>query len=179
MYPVIYRDNKNIVVSIASDKLTPENIRIEAKLYDFAGKILWQKDIDTLLAANTSSIYMSVPEKKLLGKAAASQCVFEVCVKAEGQDLAKNLFYFKDCKDLKLGNPGIKKTIVRTGDQKYEIILSAEKLAKNVALYMPSSEGFFSDNYFDMIPGRIYNIRYTGDSKNPEAEMEIKCINEL
>jgi beta-mannosidase len=178
VYPVIFRDGKNINISVASDKLSSANIRIEATLYDFAGKVLWQKNTDTLLAANASSVYMSIPENKLLTKVSASQSVFEAVVKSGDQVLAENLFYFKDCKDLKLGKPIIKKTITKTGNNEYEIALTADKLVKNLAFYTKVSEGFFSNNYFDVIPGKVYKITFIGNSENLGAELELKCINE-
>jgi len=179
VYPIIYREGKNINVSVASDKLKPENIRIEAKLYDFAGKILWQKNIDTLLAANTSGVYMSVVEDELLTKGMASQSVFEIIIKAENQILSENLFYFIDCKNLKFEYPGIERTIVTTGENEYEISLTTKKLAKNVALFTSAEIGSFSENYFDMIPGRIYKVNFKGVINDLESDMFIKTVNEL
>lgn len=48
---------------------------------------------------------------------------------------------------------------MKVGKRKYEIDLIIDKLAKNVTLFNSKSEGFFTDNYFDMIPGKTYTIK--------------------
>jgi len=45
----------------------------------------------------------------------------------------------------------------------FDITLKADKLAKNVYLQMGDEEGFFSDNYFDMLPGESVTINLKTD----------------
>ncbi len=99
-YPIIFMDNENLKVSVANDNLNPEEVTLELKLYDFSGTILWQKEIDTVLLANTSHVYLSIPQHELLSKGDASQMVFEVLIKAENEVVADNHYYFDDCKEL-------------------------------------------------------------------------------
>ena len=43
--------------------------------------------------------------------------------------------------------------------------MSADKLAKNVAVSYDGVTGIFSDNYFDLLPGQTHEIRLrTGDA---------------
>jgi beta-mannosidase len=41
--------------------------------------------------------------------------------------------------------------------------LKTDKLAKNVYLQIEDEEGFFSDNYFDMLPGEKVTINLKTD----------------
>ncbi|MBK7476670.1 MAG: hypothetical protein IPI11_11890 [Haliscomenobacter sp.] len=41
------------------------------------------------------------------------------------------------------------------------IRLKADRLAKNVYLDFPEAEGFFSDNYFDLLPGETVEVGFT------------------
>ena len=176
VYPIIYRESTDIKVTVANDRLTSEKMTLVAKLYDFEGKILWEKQIDTMIVANSSLVYLKVPEKELLSKTSASKSIFEVSVQSGDQVLAINQFYFTDGKNLQLENPEITKSIAKSGDQEYELTLTTKKLAKNVSLITTNSEGFFSDNFFDMIPGKTYKIKFTGEAINLDGDIRMMSL---
>ena len=67
---------------------------------------------------------------------------------------ASSLFYFVKPKDLQLTNPNIQ--ITKLDEQTYEIF--SDVLAKNVYL-SAAEEVFFSDNYFDILPGQKVLIK--------------------
>jgi beta-mannosidase len=60
---------------------------------------------------------------------------------------------------------------VKKSDNGYTVELSTDKLAKNVYLQI-EEEGFFSDNYFDLLPGRNVVINFT--SKKPVENLQNK-----
>ena len=170
--PVIYRDGKEIKIAIANDQLETSKHQLEVTLYDFSGKILWQKSEEIELAGNSSQTYLTIAEKELLAKGNPAQMALEVKVKNSGTTVAENLFYFRDIKALQFEKPVIEKSIEKMGDNKYAITLKCNTLAKNVAL-SNASEGRFSNNYFDMIPGKSYSISFSGDLS---ADVEIKTL---
>jgi beta-mannosidase len=45
----------------------------------------------------------------------------------------------------------------------FDIELKTDKLAKNVYLQIEDEEGFFSDNYFDMLPGSRVKVNLKTD----------------
>jgi beta-mannosidase len=176
--PVIYREGNNINVAVVSDLPDSFDITIEATLYDFDGSVLWENKKDTLLAANASHIYMSMPEKELLSAGPASSSVLHVIVRSEEKTFSENNFYFTDCKELNLMNPGIQRVITKINENEFEIELSSQSLAKNVALSTSITEGFFSDNFFDLIPGKSYKIKFTGAANDLDEELEVMSVNE-
>ena len=115
---------------------------------------------------------MAIAEKELLAKGNPAQMVFEVKVKNGDVLVAENLFYFHEVKALKLEKPLIEKSIKKMGDNKYVVSLKCGTLVKNVALNT-ISEGRFSNNYFDMLPGKTYTLDFLGDLS---CELEIKTI---
>lgn len=179
LYPIIVRDKDRIVVKVANDKLVSEKLTLVATLYDFAGNMKWSKQVEIASVPNSSQVYLSIPEKELVEKGAANQSVLVVEVKAGNELIADNMFYFKDVKELLLEKPIITKSIKQLSAHEFEITLSTDKLAKNVALFTRKTEGKFSDNYFDILPGRSYKIMFSGNSKNLGKELEMKCLNDL
>ena len=160
--PVVFRDGADIKIAIANDNLETAKRQLEATLYDFSGKVLWQKSEEIALAGNSSQTYMTIAEKELLAKGNPAQMALEVKVKNSETTVAENLFYFREAKALQLEKPVMEKTIEKADVNKYVITLKSGTLAKNVALNT-ASEGHFSNNYFDMLPGKSYSISFSGD----------------
>jgi len=72
--------------------------------------------------------------------------------------VSNNTLYFQPIKNIPLPKPEVKSEINQV-DGGFEIALSTNKLAKNVYLTIGDEPGFFSDNYFDLIPGQPVQIK--------------------
>jgi len=173
--PVIFREGTDLKIAVANDQLETAKHQLEATLYDFSGKILWQKSEEIELLGNSSKTYLTIAEKELISKSIPAQMVLEVKVKSGETIVAENLFYFREVKALQLEKPVIEKSIENMGDNKYAITLKCNTLAKNVAL-SNASEGRFSNNYFDMLPGKTYQINFTGTADDLTKNLEINTL---
>ena len=67
--------------------------------------------------------------------------------------LAQKNYYFTQPKNLNLPKPVISTDIEKKAST-WVIRLKSDVLAKNVYLNFPGVEGFFSDNYLDLLPGK-------------------------
>ena len=89
---------------------------------------------------------------------------------------ATSILYYHPPKDLNLQTPNIEITItkIKAG---YGIELSTDNLAKNVYLSIPK-EGFFTDNYFDLIPekNKLIIFETTEIIENFEEQLKIKSL---
>ncbi|MGE5412500.1 MAG: glycoside hydrolase family 2 protein, partial [Clostridiales bacterium] len=91
-----------------------------------------------------------------------------------GEMLSENIMYFRQPKDLSLEKPEIKMQIGKTTNG-YSIELSTNKLAKDVYLSL-EEEGFFTDNYFDLIPGKAKKLELITANEISDIEKKIKII---
>lgn len=178
MLVIPMKKENNLQIVVANDNLQNEPVSIILTLFNFDGSQLWTKEFSSEISANTSKSYFSIPENELLSKGPSDKMVLSARLVKNGKAESENLFYFKDCKELTLEKPEIVKNIVRKGESAFEITLSTNKLAKNVALFTSKTEGFFSENFFDMIPGKEYKIIFTGKAENLKDELEVMCVNE-
>ena len=65
------------------------------------------------------------------------------------------------------------------GDGYYDVTFSAEKLVKNLFV-STGYEGFFSDNYFDLLPGETKTVRfYTGQNDVEKEDFIIKSLGSI
>jgi beta-mannosidase len=83
--------------------------------------------------------------------------VFTAELLENGKVLSKNSFFFEPFKKLKTEHPTVEHSITKT-ESGFDITLQTDKLAKNVYLQIGDEKGFFSDNYFDLLPGEEVTI---------------------
>ena len=173
---VPYLNEDKVTVNVVSDNLSDEKGVLELTVYDFSGKELWKEQHDVTVKANSSQVYATVPIDHVKSLGRENEMVMQASLTV-GEQIVSNNIYLKDSKDLALQKPVIEKQVVQKNAQEAEIRLRANTLVKNIGL-TTSAEGRFSDNYFDMIPGKEYIILFTGDAANLEKDFAMQTVNE-
>jgi len=95
----------------------------------------------------------------VIGKEAKNKVVIVAELVEDGNSVSENILYLDLPKNLNLPAAIVRKKIVKINTG-FEITLESDKLAKHVYLKNDATEGFFSDNYFDLVPGREVKIQY-------------------
>ena len=165
---------------IINDRFTALKGNLNLKLFHFDGKILEKKSLPVTMGENSSVIVHKASIKDITKDLDTSQMVFFSELKIKDKVIDENYLYFSKPKFLTLHNPGIKITTQRINRNTYEIGLTCKYLAKNVCLNS-LCEGEFSDNYFDMIPGRSYKVSFflKGSCKTFEKNLKVTSLNEI
>ncbi|VGO19552.1 beta-mannosidase [Pontiella sulfatireligans] len=149
-------------IHIVSDKLQPLPGTLRLKVMDFNGKLLWTKTLDATVPANTSTVMYSIPREEILEGIDDTQAVLLAEWVEEGAVQADALYYFRRVKDLELPEATVTHKIKSVSDG-FEITLKTDQLAKNVYLTIGDEDGFFSDNYFDLLPGTEVSVHLKTD----------------
>ena len=89
--------------------------------------------------------------------------------------MAENLTYFRLPKDLKLSPPEMVVKIAGLKDG-CSIELSCRSLARSVLLACGDDDGFFSDNYFDLLPGETKRVEYRTSVDEANVKRQLKAI---
>jgi len=162
--------NDSLKVFVVSDKLQNVKAELDLRIVRFDGEEQWS-DIQIVdIAANSSKIYY----KKEVPGFPKNNHLFSVRLIYNNKLLASNNYYFMPVKDLQLPEPNIQKKIVKT-EKGYQIILKTDKLARNI-FFSVNGDGFFSDNYFDLLPGEEKRITYIPEQASDSFEKELKVI---
>lgn len=161
-------EKDNVKVFLVSDKLNDIDAVLDLKIMDFAGKIVWENSIKTEVPANSSGVFAIIDDLKF----SHSDHLITASLSLKDSVIASNCYYFLPPKDLHLPAVEIKKEIEAV-EEGYLIRLTSDKLAKNVFLSC-KAEGFFSDNYFDMIPGETKELFFQTQTGSIE---DIKTLN--
>ncbi len=152
-------------VYFVSDRLEPITGNLCLSLLDMTGKILWQRDIPLTIAANSSKSVFEIEKKSLCSGLDKSKLVLHAEFKKEHAMLATALYYFVPPKDLTLSEPTIHrevKCLEFLGVKMLGLTLLSDRLVKSVYLTVEGESGSFSDNFFDLLPGRSVTVLFNG-----------------
>lgn len=164
-----YVENDVLKVYGVSDLPDSAVVHLRVRAMTLDGKVFNEVNLpDTLLLADSSKVLWEMPLKKFLEKHKPENTMIECqLLAADSTVLSHRLLFVTVPKNLKLSNPRIKTTVSKQ-PLGYEITLTCENLAKNVFL-QSSADGFFSDNYFDLIPGESKTVLFTTKADLKEA----------
>jgi len=168
---VSFESQKEIVkVYVVSDKLTYTHLNLDLKIVDFKGEIFWESNTNIEVQSGSSKAFANIDIRNvsrsnhfIIGKLLQSDSV-----------LAMNCYYFEPPKDLRLPAVEIKKEIEAV-EEGYRIRLTSDKLAKNVFLSC-DADGFFSGNYFDLMPGETLEILFSTQNSTIEEIKNLQLL---
>lgn len=159
-----YEEGIKFKVGIVNDRLEPVKAELRMRLVDFDGKVIWEEASLLDIPANSSDDYFDVNRNELRFKyrKVINEVVFVTEIVENGTIISQNKYYFEPFKNLKIETPSVEHQIVKS-DNGFDIILNTDKLAKNVYLQIGDEEGFFSDNYFDLLPNEKVTVNLKTD----------------
>jgi beta-mannosidase len=156
---------------VVSDRPKAVAAKIRVTLMNFDGVTLKSFVRDVNLAPLTSRSYFDLRIPELLegtdGKNAVVYCELLV----NGKTVSDHDYFFAPFKELTLSKPTIVPDVagVRGG---FSVKLSTDKFAKAVYLSVAEHDGFFSDNFFNLAPGREITVQFR--SREPLSIEEFK-----
>lgn len=152
-----YTDKDSLKVDVINDKLTEIKAQLVVKVLDFDGNEVWKDTRDVSVPANSSHTFFAAKTVEFMRTVQVLKQFLVVELVENNTILSQNTMYFRPIKTLLLPKPEVKYELLDV-DGGFEITLSTDKLAKNLYLSLGDQEGFFSDNYFDLIPGQPVKI---------------------
>jgi len=153
-----YQDKDSIKVDVINDQLTEIKAQLLVKVIDFDGKEISKDLKEIVIPANSSNTFFAAKSTEYLKNVQLNKQLLVVELIANNSVISNNLFYFKPIKDIDLPKPEVKFEISKASEG-FEISLATNKLAKNVYMTIGDEEGFFSDNYFDLLPGKEVKVK--------------------
>ncbi len=157
-----YIDGAKLRVGIVNDRLEKVNAELYLRLMDFDGQVIWEEASLVEIPANSSDDYFDVNRWEFTYRKNLQNLVFTAELRENGEVISKNNFYFRPYKELKVPTPKLEYAVMKADDG-FTIDIKTDKLAKNVYLQIGKEEGFFSDNYFDLLPGEGTSVHLKTD----------------
>ena len=166
----IARDGEAFNVHIVSDRVEPVQARLITQLVNLSGKVIaaWRRDV--LVRPLHSDRYLMLRGHDLPADLDPQNTVLR-CSLFEGNVLlSENAIYFAAARDMAFLDPQIKMTPYsdETGSR---VVLSASAVARHVVLRTDRLDGLFENNYFDLYPGEVRQVRLLSNQRVSDLEL--------
>jgi beta-mannosidase len=173
-------ENDKLVVYAVSDLLEQQSSDLHISLISFFGDTLYSFTSGVTVPPNQSSkIYTVALDELSKNGFDKSKVVIHAVLKNGKEVKTENLFYFVTPKELELSGANVAVSARKTGSG-YEIQLTADVLVKNLFIDTAVPDVFFSDNYFDLLPGKPKIIQAVTTSElNVENDFLLKYLNRM
>ena len=168
-----YMTSDILHVAVVTDRLTGFEADLRLSMMDLNGEIVWKNTVPASVQANKSKMFFEQSLYALLAGKPRNKVFLHVELTENGKQLAESFHYFAKIKDIDLPEVTMEKKITPVTDG-FELLLKSNRLAKNVYLNLNETTGFFSDNYFDMLPNREYKIKFTSGATLADFEKDLK-----
>jgi len=152
-----YLEDEKLKIAVVNDHLEGINTKMNLRMIDFSGNEVLSISKDIAIEKNSSAVYFESKLVDVLNDIDPKNHLLVVELLKDGKQLANNMLYFKPVKELSLPKPQIDYKIEESKEG-FVIELQSAVLAKNIFLTIGSENGFFSDNYFDLLPGKTIEV---------------------
>lgn len=139
-------------IHAVSDLPEERKVRIYLRIIDFEGNFLAEDNSLQILNPDSALLVYEQDINEFLTDKEKKYHVLIMKVFDGNHLLFSNLYYFAKPGKLELQDPEISIHLERKFS-KYFLFLKSERLAKNIHLLNNKTDGFFSDNFFDLLPG--------------------------
>ncbi len=170
---VIKKSGAEYKIHIVNDNYFTFDGRLTLTIKDFSGTEILSKKIDTKIISNSASIYFTLIESEIPNF--NPEKIYLSCSLKSNDEKIKieNLFYFTSPKNLKLTTPKI--NLNYFSDQGI-LKIQSDVLVKNFYMYTEKTD--YENNYFDLEPGREYQIKLKGKVTQVE-EIKFMSLNDI
>jgi len=154
---------------VVSDRVKAVPAQIRVSLMNFDGRVLKNFVRDVSVEPLTSRSYFDLKVDELLKGADKKDVVVYCELLVNGKPVSTHDYFFAPFKELSFSKPTVTSEVVPTRGG-YSVKLSTDKFAKAVYLSVPDHDGFFSDNYFNLAPGREMTVEFHSNKPLPLDE---------
>lgn len=143
------------------------------------GTTVWEKRMNTTAEALTSKKIFESDLKSIIGDRKKGDLIFAVTFETPGSEPYTNIAYAVRQKFMNYPAPDFNVEIARAPEADgYDVTIGSDVFARGVFLSLEGIDNFFSDNYFDILPGKNRKIHVkTGlDADNFKKQLKINSI---
>ena len=156
-----FKSDSEIELHIISDLLESKDVDLNLKVLSFSGEVLYETNKNYSLQQNSTMKVESLSIDWLNKNFDSKSSLLVASLFSKEIEISNNIYYLSEFKDIKLTKPLIEYEINELINT-FEVSLTSKNLVKNVFVDIASTQNF-SDNYFDMIPGKKYKISINKD----------------
>ena len=171
------QDSKgNLNIYFVSDRLTPAKGKLNIRVMDLNGKVVFDKTMAMTAPANTSKNLFTAPLSTLLGGKQKNEVVVAVRFTDNAGKVYTNNYFLTRYKDISFPKANVTLTS-KEAQGGFDVTAQSDVFARGVFLSINGIDNFFSDNYFDLIPGEPVTIHVTTTLSKADFDSQLRSEN--
>lgn len=170
--PVVMGDT--LTVNIVTDRRTPAKGTFTLTAMTLDGKPVFTKKFTYTAKPLTSKTVFSDNVANLLNGYKRGDVIFHTEFNTDGKTY-DNVGFSTKQKNMNYTAPEYKIDIAKAGDG-YDVSIGSDVFARGVFLSLDGIDNFFSDNYFNVMPGKTRNIHVTTPLSESDFRNQLKVI---
>jgi beta-mannosidase len=163
-------------VQVVSDRTVPRHGTLQIAVRRMDGTTVQEKPIDLTVPALSSTLVYKEPLTaiaSLAGKEDLSQIYVSATLRADGEEISRNLTYLVPTLQVHLPAAKITLEVLAAGDGA-DVTVQSSALARSVYLDAGAADVQFSDNYFDLQANESRTVHVTGTSDVQALRSKLK-----
>lgn len=167
---------KVLELKLVNDRRSAANGTIRLQTMTIGGKVVFDEKKSVKLPENCAIDVKTWRVSEILGGEKAEDVIFYITYETGGKTYY-NIAYPVRQKEMAYRPASFKRDIRPAGDG-YDVTLTTDIFARAVFLKINGIDNFFSDNYFDMLPGtsRTVHVSTTKDLATFSGELEVVSL---
>lgn len=158
-------ENGTVSISIVSDRLRKTTGILETVFMDAYGNVFRKESVKVSVPANSSAVYASYDN---IPYGCIAYSTF-----SDGDEIYESIQPVPLIKDVNLPAATIDAEIVKT-DTGFDVTVSSQCFASSVYLEIDELEANFSDNFFDLLPGKSKTVSIITDMSEDSFRKQLK-----
>ena len=175
--PVVKGDT--LSVNLVSDRRSDARGKFHLRAITLNGTTVWEKRMNTTAEALTSKKIFESDLKAMIGDRKKGDLIFTVTFETPGSEPYTNIAYAVRQKFMNYPAPDFNVEIARAPEADgYDVTIGSDVFARGVFLSLEGIDNFFSDNYFDILPGtsRKIHVKTGLNADNFKKQLKINSI---
>lgn len=168
------REGDKLRYYVLSDCLNTEKVTLQLELMDFQGRVYRRHQVEGMLPVNASTVFYEEDWQNAFEgcDTTASFIRMELKNDRNRQILSEEVYYPVYPKSQRLPQAKITCKKVKKGGM-YELTLKSSQLARDVFVEIPSQGVRFSDNFFDLLPGKTKKVTVSSTDGTPLEDISV------
>ncbi len=161
-------------VYIVSDRLKPVKGTLDLRVMDLKGNVVYEKKEQLTVPANASKIQFSAPLTDVLAGHNPNEVFVNARFTEKGNgDVVTNNYFLTRFKNIDFPKANIRMTSVPAAGG-FDVTVESDVFARGVFLSIDGIDNFFSDNYFDLLPGEPVTVHVTTSLDKASFDKQLK-----
>lgn len=166
-------EDGNLNIYIISDRLKNTKGSLFIKAYTLDGDILSETERKVDVKPNSSNKIFSEKLESIIKDADRNNIV--VSVEFVADKVYTNNYFLTKQKNINYPKVNIKKSI-ESLNAGFKVSLTSDKFARGVFLSIEGINNFFSDNYFDILPGQTVTLTVKTDASEADFRKQLQVM---